>query len=705
MFRQGKETRNTGSRHSLWHVKQLLQLGFALKSLPRPRKSVTLPPSSGASSLAARDGTAQKRPRLICDAVLPRDSFFYSSARYCCATEREKELGRHEALVYGALLLCAQGSAAPSIQSFHALRYLVIVPLLAVFFVVSTSHAALTFDLRAVSGSQVTIHNPKSVAVTQNSVGGWIDFELWALVSGNNTIATDDGMQNFIGNMLSTHVGRGAVVGNMINTGEVAPHLRRGVLTPFDGPAYQDGTVQNLDGDFELEIGGTDYAIGEVTGMIAARTGPDNTAYYEGDGQLASLPLYRFTLPIESVPAESLADMTRVHFYTSGILAGFIWFEDSVPYSPRFEGAKRPGTMLVNEPVLIHTAQTPEELAAIPEPGTWLLGLLAIVGLALARMRRPTNLLAMNRARAIVLLLVACSAFLSSQAANAALTFDIRAREVTGPGVTKINEKSVEVFGVGGKAIFDVWAAIQGADANLTNDRLLLYSFRIKSNGVGSIGNMFADHTVNPDTGPVNGWEINAGASSGTLQDLDGDGDIDIGAMDTVFAGSTAGNANGFGGAPAYTGSGPVAQFHVYSFELPITHLRPGDLTVQMETSPVPVAFLWREDVATGFNKNGNLGTVAVGSGVAVNVVPEPGTWELAAVAFVGLAVALRRAWRILMQMNRTVFIALAFVSILSLSATSRRPRVRPPRGLWLTGHDPQPQIRRRKPEQRRRLG
>ena len=38
------------------------------------------------------------------------------------------------------------------------------------------------------------------------------------------------------------------------------------------------------------------------------------------------------------------------------------------------------GIMSVGNSVLIHTAQTPEELAAIPEPGTWALGLSGMLG-------------------------------------------------------------------------------------------------------------------------------------------------------------------------------------------------------------------------------------------------------------------------------------------------------------------------------------
>jgi hypothetical protein len=247
------------------------------------------------------------------------------------------------------------------------------------------ARADLTFDLRAVSGSQVTIHNPKSVAVNHNSVGGWIDFELYAVVTGSNPIATDEGMVKFTGSMLSTHVGHGAAVGNMDNTGDVVPRARRGVLAPFDGPGYQDGTVQNLDSDPELEIGGTSTS--SASGLIAARTG-GNPYWYQGNSGIANIPLYRFTLPIESVSAQSLSDLTRVHFVPNGSPLNFIWAEDSITYAPS-PNVNRPGRMWVNEAVLIHTAQTPEELALIPEPGTWCLGAFALVGLAAVIRRAP----------------------------------------------------------------------------------------------------------------------------------------------------------------------------------------------------------------------------------------------------------------------------------------------------------------------------
>ncbi len=230
--------------------------------------------------------------------------------------------------------------------------------------------------------------------------------------------------------------------------------------------------------------------------------------------------------------------------------------------------------------------------------------------------------------------------------AQAGLTFDIRAREVSGPGVTKVNDKTVDVVAPGGKIIFDVWAVIQGTDAILTNDRLQLYSFRVKSSGNGFRGNMFnVNDPINdpPTLGPINGWETGAGAAAGTMQDLDADGDLDIGAADAVFAGGTDGNANGRNLAPpAYSGGGTVAQALVYSFEQNIGSLGGGTTMINIERSPVGTAFLWRQD-GTTFNRNGLNDTVAVAPGVAINVIPEPGTIALAIFGLAGVALAIRR--------------------------------------------------------------
>jgi hypothetical protein len=259
-------------------------------------------------------------------------------------------------------------------------------------FVASISRADLTFDLRAVSGSQVLIHNPKSVAVNHNSIGGWVDFELYAFVNGANATANDESIHSFAGNMLSTHIGHGAAGGSMINYGEIAPRVRRGVVPPLDYFGSDDGWLQNLDGDSDLEIGGTGWALDTYgdwqksgQGMIAGRGDPFRVRNYEGEAATAEFLLYRLTLPIESFPAQGLSDMTSVYFSPGPLEPLAIWFHDGVPQSNRYG---RGGVINFGSAVLIHTAHTPEELALIPEPGTWLLALGALIATTCLVIRR-----------------------------------------------------------------------------------------------------------------------------------------------------------------------------------------------------------------------------------------------------------------------------------------------------------------------------
>ncbi len=255
------------------------------------------------------------------------------------------------------------------------------------------ARADLTFDVRAVSGSQIIIHGPKSVAVNQNSIGGWIDFELYAFVGGANSNANDESIHIIAGNMLSTQIGRGAARGSMVNAGEIAPRVRRGIVPPLDHTASSDGWLQNLDDDPDLEIGTTgwkQYSNGgsyyDVNGMIAGRGDPFRVRNYEGDKAVAEFLLYRFTLPIESLLAESLSDMTHVQFVRAPISTYMQWREDG---SPKFAGGgSRPGIATTNDGVLIHTADTPDELALIPEPHALALALAALLAAAAVAIRR-----------------------------------------------------------------------------------------------------------------------------------------------------------------------------------------------------------------------------------------------------------------------------------------------------------------------------
>ncbi len=129
----------------------------------------------------------------------------------------------------------------------------------------AAARADLTFDLRAVSGSQIIIHGPKSVAVNQNSVGGWIDFELYAFVGGSNSHCQLTNRSTvFSGTCLARISAAARLGGSMVNSGETAT-ARRGAASfrRWITSRSTDGWLQNLDGDPDL--GNRQYRMEELS--------------------------------------------------------------------------------------------------------------------------------------------------------------------------------------------------------------------------------------------------------------------------------------------------------------------------------------------------------------------------------------------------------------------------------------------------------
>jgi PEP-CTERM motif len=555
-------------------------------------------------------------------------------------------------LLIGARLSAHQGFAGVSIQSFAARLVLGITA----FFAASVAHADLTFDLRAVSGSQIIIHGPKSVAVNHNSVGGWIDFELYAFVNGANTTANDESMHSFAGNMLSTHIGRGAAGGSMVNSGEIAPRVQRGIVPPLDHYAHSHGTVQNLDDDPDLEVGGPGWALNQygdrytsTMGMLIGRGDPFRVRNYEGENAVAEFLLYRFTLPIESIPAENLSDMTSIYFSPGPLPPSGLWFEDGLSQSTLARDPVQYG-----QSVLIHTADTPEELAMIPEPGTWLLGASAFLGLALALRRRRLRLIPMNRPVAVALILLSLS--LTAATAEADLTFDLRAVSgsqiiIHGPKSVALNQNSV-----GGWIDFELWGSISGANSVANDEALQLFAGSMLSTHLGKgavAGSMVNSGEIVPRVlrgvvAPFDG----TGHHDGALNNLDDDPDLEIGSLTLQETFKNIGGRSGSSMAP-YSGDAQVAEFLLYRFTLPIEGLRAdvlGDMTtVSFLQYSAPTAFLWSED---GAPKNGVVGTVITAEPVFVHtaqnpeelaLIPEPGTWALGFMGMLGAGWFARR--------------------------------------------------------------
>jgi hypothetical protein len=117
-----------------------------------------------------------------------------------------------------------------------------------------------------------------------------------------------------------------------------------------------------------------------------------------------------------------------------------------------------------------------------------------------------------------------------SGVSNAALNIDVRATGVSGGG-TLVNNKTVTDVVVGSVVSFDVFAVVTGTDGVTTNDRFTSVGGSWKSTGALK-GTMLMDlvrSIYDSDGVPTFvGFDGN-GSSVGLQQDLDGDGDLDVG--------------------------------------------------------------------------------------------------------------------------------------------------------------------------------
>jgi len=126
----------------------------------------------------------------------------------------------------------------------------------------------------------------------------------------------------------------------------------------------------------------------------------------------------------------------------------------------------------------------------------------------------------------------------ASNVAHADSRFDLRATSVNGVPLSGVQSpRAIPNALVGDVIRFDVFVTVRGTDANFSNDRFVsgIGSFRSVAVSAQNLrGNLLMDivrTTTDPDTGePIAPFGFDANASSvGLQQDLDGDGDIDVG--------------------------------------------------------------------------------------------------------------------------------------------------------------------------------
>jgi hypothetical protein len=98
---------------------------------------------------------------------------------------------------------------------------------------------SLTVDVRVAGGG---------TTASPTKVGQVINLEVWATATGANSVGTDEGFQDVLGSFVSKNISGFAALGT----------LKATISAPFNGNGSTSGTLKDLDGDGDIDVGTLD---------------------------------------------------------------------------------------------------------------------------------------------------------------------------------------------------------------------------------------------------------------------------------------------------------------------------------------------------------------------------------------------------------------------------------------------------------------
>lgn len=252
----------------------------------------------------------------------------------------------------------------------------------------SSAQAGIVFDLiipgtsgLGTGSSGATGVGRHSLAVTSNTVGTTIKLELWARVTGTDTI--DDQDNGYTGDNF-TNDGIQYVAAKVLRTGTLACNLNvdtSGIGTtpsPFNSSGFKPGTQTDLNGDTYMDVGSNNNA--DVnSGFIFSRAGSVAMGQYVDSsgatpGYLGNFKLWRGKVVLADNKGDANLDPSLWADPSNPLnvnVAAFLAAIDGVNLTPQQVTATFSGVVLHGNP--------------IPEPGT--LSLLALGALGLLARR------------------------------------------------------------------------------------------------------------------------------------------------------------------------------------------------------------------------------------------------------------------------------------------------------------------------------
>lgn len=230
---------------------------------------------------------------------------------------------------------------------------------------------------------------------------------------------------------------------------------------------------------------------------------------------------------------------------------------------------------------------------------------------------------------------------MGSMAYAVPLTYELRATQAGSTATVSADGKSV-TGSVGDTVKLELWAMIENTDGNGTNDAFKLGHGSFLSNGAGKV-----------DLGGVQNlapWNTGT-AAPGVQADLDGDGDLEIGALDGNAAADKYFQAvdSRLADAQFGTGNGPTTNFMIATLVATLKGDGAADINFapRNKTTGAQSSKLNHQFIQDGVAKQlaGVPANVGVGAAIhaQVGVVPEPSTMLLLAAGMAGMAIVARR--------------------------------------------------------------